>query len=1017
MNNTESNNILTKTQMMKELSILSEWYSPYDPRHNEAYTAYRNHPRELYAQATSVILNNPKAMRVIAPNFYTAFLEYIHNKPEVAEALDKFSQDVSKPLSERLDAIHSEVIKGLVASEKKFTEVREATPTDKYRKKSKWATVKQYILVQLYTTNAKIMALDKEFKLPYDKKVRHVVNSVSYNIGGQQRNYIRDITVNFLKPVHDAGIPFLEMDAYGKYKNILKMKTVVEDKDGNISVEDNYIIGERGITKPSAKLLLGRMEERLGKEMFAEMERLAKVYSKIHLDLMEWAHAEGYWDSSIMKLFRANPHYLKVALTKHIKANIRYTKDKRRGSVEQSISPYTATMYSDMQLIRDVNLGKAKRTMVNKLLKPLAEENSMELEPIKRTMVSKNGKMIPGRIIQKKGWGTLLYRENGKEIGYYVDPYVPLTLENLYPDEIDVISKTWFSLLRGTRAVLTTLNFGFVIANFVFRDFGRSTAAHRSGILPYSILATMYWYLRATPDAFAVTNLYNKIKRVARLRRKPTAKQASQDIIDMGHYGSLDVGKLGLTYDGLQDEGQMTQLFKLVEDMGLEPYGRPTESGIHGIKNLAVDEIEALLDLVNAISTFTEAIPKVAAHKMLKNTGISQEALAELIRTSFGSPNFRELLKQVTGRGALKYVTLFLNPFIRGMEVYIRNAYMKAPLVTKYAPRELSDEDVGLPGALKKLPAGPPPPDGDGGVPPPGGDEGGSEREKIKLPVSSRVQYWSKAIQLAVLGPFTLYLAKRGVFGDDAIRWEAGIPEHNKKRFLIPTIPLFDDNGNSIYITIPPPEEWRIAQGFIYSLVSSITQVSITGHKSSLVGKIFSALTDVISTTLNVYNEGVTVNPSTESSINAILWAKGVPGKETFTKRGIFSADEEALIRTEDSMRIFASPEEKMFDKNKIFHDPFVTFMSWAAAKHGIGKKIYKERRRSTKNLDPRTPLEDLLYKFPALARFIRVGNMTYDEIDGRFKRQQDAVDAAARIDKNRATKRAIRRGDSIRKK
>ena len=71
-----------RDSITQELKALSQWWSPFNESEDAAYTRYRHSPHELYADAVSVLLNQPEALAERAPEFWSAMQGWKENKPE-----------------------------------------------------------------------------------------------------------------------------------------------------------------------------------------------------------------------------------------------------------------------------------------------------------------------------------------------------------------------------------------------------------------------------------------------------------------------------------------------------------------------------------------------------------------------------------------------------------------------------------------------------------------------------------------------------------------------------------------------------------------------------------------------------------------------------------------------------------------------------------------------------------------------------------------------------------------------
>lgn len=83
----------TNSEMRKELISLSEWWSPYNKETaSKSFIAYRNKAAELYADALSVYINDPKIAKEHAPIFFQNFENNLFRKPGVKETLEEFEK-------------------------------------------------------------------------------------------------------------------------------------------------------------------------------------------------------------------------------------------------------------------------------------------------------------------------------------------------------------------------------------------------------------------------------------------------------------------------------------------------------------------------------------------------------------------------------------------------------------------------------------------------------------------------------------------------------------------------------------------------------------------------------------------------------------------------------------------------------------------------------------------------------------------------------------------------------------
>ncbi len=82
--------LVARDEIMDELKTLTQRWKPFDPAQSEEYTKYRHSPEELYADAISVLFNDPQQFVQVAPKTASMVVNYSDRKPAVREALEKW---------------------------------------------------------------------------------------------------------------------------------------------------------------------------------------------------------------------------------------------------------------------------------------------------------------------------------------------------------------------------------------------------------------------------------------------------------------------------------------------------------------------------------------------------------------------------------------------------------------------------------------------------------------------------------------------------------------------------------------------------------------------------------------------------------------------------------------------------------------------------------------------------------------------------------------------------------------
>lgn len=95
---TFGNNVVTNSEIRKELWELSKYWRPFDEaKVPQSFMDYRKSGKELYADAISVLLVSPGLLKSKAPKFFAEFFENMDKKPEVSEAYLQLVENFRDP--------------------------------------------------------------------------------------------------------------------------------------------------------------------------------------------------------------------------------------------------------------------------------------------------------------------------------------------------------------------------------------------------------------------------------------------------------------------------------------------------------------------------------------------------------------------------------------------------------------------------------------------------------------------------------------------------------------------------------------------------------------------------------------------------------------------------------------------------------------------------------------------------------------------------------------------------------
>ena len=465
----QSRGLVTDDAVKNELKALGMWWKPYDPEADPTYTSYRNKPKELYADAVSVLLNNPAALRKRAPKFYQLFFGYMDQRPEVRDTYNSLSDrirsgDFEKDAVERLRAGFREGSEKHVDIEKK--------------KGLKKSDISNTLVVGLFDKAAPIKRqareLRKSGKLTAAQDPTHDINSAVYS--SSRELYVDQISRRVIDPLIEAGLTWDDLNEYMYHLRVVN--------------ERNDKANPQGWNAPKSQ------------------QRIDEMKATMNIDALEKARKE-FWNirkEIVITLIKAEKPFTKDLTNKIVDNEFYATFDvvayidkahgkgsglkifRQIGTLADITAPAEATMMKDLSLIVAVNWNTAKRQTI-KLLSSTGEATAAD----KYWAGSRHEFKEPADKDQR----LVLFMADGKMQGYYVDKWVAEAFNRENSEAMKVAAVIARAVGAPFRAVFTGLRPGFWAFN-VIRDFRRSVKN-----LPKAKIRTFLpEYLKAVKPAF-----------------------------------------------------------------------------------------------------------------------------------------------------------------------------------------------------------------------------------------------------------------------------------------------------------------------------------------------------------------------------------------------------------------------------------------------------------------------------------------------------------------------------------
>lgn len=597
-----------------ELIALTTKWHPFDPTQaSKKYLAYRFSAPELYAEAWSALLNNPKFVKDIAPEFYKGFFDYLDRKPDVKALYEDLGDVIrqGKTAETRHERETAAYAKGDLAAKLKNEAMGHPLRTI-------WDEMRE----SLVDTNAKIIssvakARKAGLDIPAEENPMHALEELRYS-SAELSDYARE-QADIYHRLKDAGIEWNDMGAYLKADRVINERSQMANPGGQ--------------TPKAAKEEIALLYKKYGQENFEKLKTAA--------DEMRGPHRE-YLISELEKANLVSPELLKK-----IKENKAYApfdiiieeRDKSLGGSSSNVGPQifsqigtlrdvknpaTTLVMKDLALLRAIRIQQAKLKQANWML-------THEPSWIAEAETKWNGVAhVPVEPADRENTGLMAFYEGGKIRAYYV----PRTIADTFrydPTQASLMMDAWERMNSFFKQVFTAANPGFQVMN-IPRDMSSLVMNLRG--MSYSKAIKYYVKVAGASKRFAKSEHDPLIQEM--LRRKVLITPQNR-------------------WSSVAHDVEMESVINRFSDKENE------------YEHWYSKVLGPLLDRVKMLGQMGEAISKVAGFQYLKDNqlkfGLSDQDINHLVRFQAGSPPFLISGKQSR---SISRLLLFFNPHVQG---------------------------------------------------------------------------------------------------------------------------------------------------------------------------------------------------------------------------------------------------------------------------------------------------------------------------------------------------------------
>lgn len=465
--------LITQDQLMGELKKLSVWWKPFNRHGNPKYTRYRFSSPELYADAISVLLNNPAALKKLAPTFYHSYFQYMERNPEVKAAYDSITNEIRAGASgSRTRARVREA----------FREGDEAHRLELEKKQTRISTIRDTFGTLFADRFYKLSRLVNRTKKTGRKVNPMDMIDVARYSGSQIEYYVGQISNDVGKYLEDHNLTETDLGEYLQYLRAINERSQMA----------NPLTGDI----EGAKKALNAMKAEMGPEAMKVLEEARKRFRKIREELiLDNIKKAGIYDEKLTRQLLDNEYYATFEVVDYIdrsQGNGAGAKIfKQIGTLKGISNPVSATMTTDISLLRSLNWNQAKVSVVSFL-------KEFHPEAIEEASASWTGKKQGFLDPQERGKGLLEFMQDGQLKGYYVDSGIANGFAHEYNEDFGAAVKVLRAFAAPTRMWFTNIRPGFQLFNVFFRDPMRTIKNLPGlGTQPWALYKELYTALKA----------------------------------------------------------------------------------------------------------------------------------------------------------------------------------------------------------------------------------------------------------------------------------------------------------------------------------------------------------------------------------------------------------------------------------------------------------------------------------------------------------------------------------------
>jgi len=633
-------------EVRDELIELSRWWRG-DWESGTSYGRYREHSKELYADAISVLLNTPDQLKERAPEFYKEFFTHLENKPSVLKELLEIQYMIMGDVESVAENRSNRTQKMFKRGYKAWNHARNST---RVHKQSALHSVQdrfaEYILDRGFSAKRQLGERADDPNLKDEDNAFYAIDELQH-VDNRGRRFMEDLQEKVFNSLDNLNV------SRGLFAEYLFMHRIAS---GGTFKNEKQLFNPEGHTEKTAADQKRAIRKRLGDEKYIKMVQLAGTFHDIIWEIVEEAAEAGTYSAEKVESMRKDKdNYVTFAVLDYLNGeSISAALHERVGTFKDIMNVLDATIMKMFTLTR----WSEKNKLLDKIITQMEGDKNLNAD-VHKAKVPKGMHEMPRRARKDFGWfyayrdGQLEAWEIPKEVA---DGFSKLDLKT-----VSYLARLYSSATYGLwHPLFVTLSLGFNVAN-PFRDLTRAAnnlaaeltwkqllpgtalpkvAFNFARALPSAILDEMGVSTKGWEDALKQNLSGLSMKDVAIAYAKSfTAAYMKSSGFDQANIDRMrDDKALSISYAKVDAElsEEKDQYKKLMEQLGLEPsagrtpWGKAISIKDKGMKPFAV--------ITGAIDTAS----KIGGERILREAGVKKHRKAYIVRKAIGTPDYRQ---------------------------------------------------------------------------------------------------------------------------------------------------------------------------------------------------------------------------------------------------------------------------------------------------------------------------------------------------------------------------------------